>query len=138
MAKAAAPKAAPKASREDAEEAVAVDAAAATLAGLIPGAKDPKAVATAIICTWIINRMRMSASKRLSGDIVFDLKGSKVRGRVEAALPHIAGALGHIDPDTPLFALSKDDIVDVFVAAITGAANAHLATMEDPDDEIPF
>jgi hypothetical protein len=133
-----APKATAKSPKEDAEEAAAVDAAAATLAGLSPGVKDPKAVATAIICTWIINRMRMSASKRLSGDLVFDLKNSKVRGRVEAALPQIANALGHIPPDAPLFSLSKEQIVDVFVAAINGAAHATVATMEDPDDEIPF
>lgn len=125
----------------DADEDAALAVATATLCRFASPKGDPSAAAIAVITSWIIERMRLHTTRRLGGGanpIQFDLKGSKVRGRIEATLPQIAASLAHIPGDVPLFKLSKEQVVDVFTAAITAAATAHMATQEDPDDDIPF
>lgn len=121
------------ASPPDPEEQAAVARAASTLREIAPGVANPEAVATAVISAWIIERVRLSCG-RITGDIVFDLSDSHLRGSLEASLPKLAEALAHLPSDKPLFALSKDEVVDVFAAGcLAGRERGALL-----NDEIPF
>lgn len=121
------------ASPPDPEEQAAVARAASTLREIAPGVANPEAVATAVISAWIIERVRLSCG-RITGDIVFDLSDSHLRGSLEASLPKLGEALAHLPSDKPLFALSKDEVVDVFAAGcLAGRERGALL-----NDEIPF
>lgn len=121
------------ASPPDPEEQAAVARAAGVLRDLAPGVSNPEAIATAVISAWIIERVKLS-SGRMTGDIVFDLTDSHLRGSLEASLPKIGEALSHLPADKPLFALSKDEVVDVFAAGcLAGREKGALL-----NDEIPF
>lgn len=121
------------ASPPDPEEQAAVARAASTLREIAPGVANPEAVATAVISAWIIERVRLSCG-RITGDIVFDLSDSHLRGSLEASLPKLGEALAHLPSDKPLFALSKDEVVDVFAAGcLAGRERGALL-----NDEFPF
>jgi hypothetical protein len=94
------------------------------------------------ISEWIIARTSMAASVRLNADLMFDLKDARLRGFVEAALPAIGGSLEHLPADKPLFDLSKEEVVSVFIAGIRGAQEAAVSANESLgfpfSDEVPF
>lgn len=117
----------------DPEEEAALDRASATLRGLAPSVGDPRAVASAVISAWIIERVRLSIG-RVSGKHAFTLDDAHLRGSLEAALPEIGEALSHLPAETPMFGLSKDQIVDVLVAG----CQAGKRTGALLNDEIPF
>lgn len=121
------------ASPPDPEEQAAVARAASTLREIAPGVANPEAVATAVISAWIIERVRLSCG-RITGDIVFNLSDSHLRGSLEASLPKLGEALAHLPADKPLFSLSKEEVVDVFAAGcLAGRERGALL-----NDEIPF
>lgn len=117
----------------DPEEEAALVRAASTLRDLAPSIGDPRAVATAVISSWIIERVRLSVG-RISGKHAFRLDDAHLRGSLEAALPEIGEALGHLPADKPLFGLSRDEVVDVLVAG----CQAGRRTGALLNDEIPF
>lgn len=126
----------------DYQEVEALNRAEAALNYFSPGLPKPRALAEVAISAWIIARTSMAASVRLSADLVFDLKDARMRGFLEAALPQIGAALAHLPADIALFDLSKDQILDVFSAAIAGAREAAVSANESLgfpfDDEIPY
>lgn len=117
----------------DPEEEAALLRAAAALRDLAPSIGDPRAVATAVISAWIIERVRLSVG-RISGKHAFSLGDAHLRGSLEAALPAIGDALGHLPPDQPLFGLSKEQVVDVLAAGFQAGRNGGALL----NDEIPF
>jgi hypothetical protein len=130
--------------RDLAEEAALDRAASGLQKFMTGGGYTPRSLASVAISEWIIARASMIASGRIgSQHLLFDLKDSRLRGYIEAALPSIAAALEHIDPEAPLFSLEKDAVVDVFLAGIAGAREAAVLVAEAPltdnfDDAIPF
>jgi hypothetical protein len=102
------------------------------------GTGKPDTIAAVAISAWIIERTKLSASHRVSAELLFDLKDARMRGLAEAALPAIANTLGHIPSDAPLFALTKD----VAMAMLEGIREAAVAANEALgfpfDDDIPF
>lgn len=127
----------------DADEAEALEQAALTLQSLAR-VDHAEAIASAVISSWIIARMKRTTSNRLADNVVFDLDDAKLRGMVEATLPKIAEALGASGFD---FAgsfndLSKSGAVELFVAGCVAYREAAVAAGEAPDfpfsDPIPF
>lgn len=133
--------AAKAAPQPDYQEQRALERATEALNRCAPGT-DPRSVVAVVISEWIIARTSMAASIRMNAELLFDLGDARLRGFVEAALPAIGGALSHLPSDTPLFALSKEQIVDVVVAGILGAQEAAVSANESVgfpfDDEVPF
>ena len=131
----------------DPDEEAALDRAVVAYRGL-RASDDPCAVVSAVISEWIVERARRTVSYRLPADLMFDLGDVGMRGAIEAALPKIGAELQHLPDDVPLFALTRSDIVDVFVAGLAwiGEAEVALAVSEVTpsreraklDDEIPF
>lgn len=117
----------------DPEEEAALVRAAATLRDIAPGLADPRAVASAVISSWIVERVRLSVG-RITGQHAFTLGDAHLRGSLEAALPDIGAALGHLPPNQPLFGLTKEQVVDVF--AVACQAGRHSGALLN--DEIPF
>lgn len=127
----------------DYQEQAALDRAAQAVERF-PGANSARAIAGVAISEWIIARTSMAASVRLNADLLFDLGDARLRGFVEAALPHIAMALTAqgFDFNMPFGALEKSQVVDFITAGIVGAQEAAVAANESLgfpfDDEIPF
>jgi hypothetical protein len=125
----------------DIDEQEALSAAAATLRGLV-SCQNPEAVASAVISRWIIERMKRATGARLADTVVFDLNDAKLVGMIEAALPKIGAALADLPGDVPLWSLTKDQAVSVFVAGCIAHREAAVAAGEAPDfpfsDPIPF
>lgn len=115
----------------DEEAAFAEAVAAVKLAWPLCG--DPERVAYEAISRWIVERTLRATKPRLSETLAFNLQDSRLRGYVTAALPHIGSAIAHLPPDKPLFKLSKDQVVDVFVAGIIGAMEASVSFGERSD-----
>lgn len=126
----------------DADEAEALAYAAAKLKELSPTTSNVEAVATAVISTWIVERVKRHADRRLSDELVFDLGDAHTRGFIEAALPQIGANLGHLPPTIPLFQMSKMQIVDVLTAGVKAWREAAIVAGECPgypySDPIPF
>jgi hypothetical protein len=126
----------------DPEEEAALARAVAVLRSLAPGATNPEAITIAVISSWIVERTRLSAGKRLTSNLAFDLGDSRTRGIVEAALPGIGAKLAHLPADKPFFKLEKGQVVDAFTAGIFGAHAAAVSLGElgqfPFDDVIPF
>lgn len=127
----------------DYQEEAALDRAAQAVERF-PGTTSARAIASIAISEWIIARTSMAASVRLNADLLFDLGDARLRGFVEAALPHIAMALTAqgFDFNMPFGALEKSQVVDFITAGIVGAQEAAMAANESLgfpfDDEIPF
>jgi len=122
----------------DADEVAAVQAVADALAGYgVPRAKATE-VATVAICTWIATRSRLHTGNRLTETVVFDLNDAKLRGMIEASLPHIADALAKAGfPFGKSFNdLTKAEAVNLFTAGCVAYRDAAVAAGEDP--EFPF
>lgn len=125
----------------DADEAEALGAAAQVLQSFAR-VENAEAVACSVISTWIIERMKRAVGKRLTDNLVFDLGEAKMRGRITAMLPKIAEALGGFDFTASFNDLSKDQVVDLFMAGCIAWREAAVAAGENPDfpfsDPIPF
>jgi hypothetical protein len=124
----------------DYQEERALARAVSAMQKFQPGAN--AALASVAIAEWIVARTAMAASNRLSSELLFDLKDSRMRGFLEAALPAIGGTLAHIPADKPLFELDVSQVVDVFMAGINGAIEAAVSANESLgfpfDDEVPY
>lgn len=125
----------------DADEDEALGVAAQVLQSFAR-VDNAEAVAYAVISAWIIARMKRAAGRRLAENVVFDLREAKMRGRIEAMLPLIAEALGDFDFTASFNDLSKDQVIDLFVAGCVAWREAAIAAGENPDfpfdDAIPF
>jgi hypothetical protein len=126
----------------DYQEQAALDRAAKALEDFRPGIVSPKNLATVAISAWILERAKLTASPRLTAERVFDLGNARLRGYLEAALPHVGANLSHLPADKPFFELEKDQVLDVLVAGIEAAREAAMAAGESLSypfsDEIPF
>lgn len=121
--------------RIDAEEEAALERAIQVLADLMPGVRQPlRPVVQAVISAWIIERVRLSVGRIMSGEIAYGLGDAHLRGSLEAALPDVAAALKGLPPDVPFFELSKEQVVDVLAVGF----HAGKQTGALLDDEIPF
>lgn len=124
----------------DYQEIRALERAVAAMQRFAPGTN--AALASVAISEWIIARTSMAASIRINADLMFDLKDSRLRGFIEAALPTIGASIAHLPADKPLFELDVAQVIDVIVAGIRGAQEAAVAANESLgfpfDDEIPF
>lgn len=119
----------------DQEEEQALNEASAALRALVPqlGAGATQ-VASAVITAWIASRCRQATARRAPTEcIVFDHNNAKLKGVVQAALPAIAGGLDGIPPDKALFALSRDEVVRVFIVGYRAVEAALVAVDEGPD-----
>lgn len=119
----------------DQEEEQALQEASAALRALVPqlgmGATQ---VTSAVITAWIASRCRQATARRAPTEcIVFDHNDAKLKGVVQAALPAIGASLDGIPPDAPLFALSRDEVVRVFIAGYRSVEAALVAADESPD-----
>lgn len=107
-----------------------------------PGVANPQILTAVAISHWIIARTSMSCSGRMHAELLFDLKDSRIRGFLEAALPAIGANVAHLPADKPFFELSKEQIIDLLAAGIVGAQEAAVAAGESLgfpfDDEVPF
>lgn len=127
----------------DADEAEALGQAALTLQSFAR-VENAEAVACAVISTWIIERMKRVAGRRLTGNVVFNLNDAKLRGMVEAALPKIAEALATsgFDFTRSFNELDRDGAANLFLAGCVAHREAAIAVGESPDfpfdDPIPF
>lgn len=127
----------------DADEVEAV-AIAATVLQSLARVDHAEAVTTAVISTWILERMKRTISKRLCDNVVFDLEEAKLKGMVSAVLPQIANALEAADfPFGKTFSdLSRDEALTLFLVGCIGYREAAIAAGEAPDfpfsDPIPF
>lgn len=127
----------------DYQEEAALNRAAKAVADFQPS-NSPRSIAAVAISEWIIARTSMAASVRLNADLLFDLGDARLRGFVEAALPHIAMALTAqgFDFNMPFGALEKSQVVDFIAAGILGAQEAAVAANESLgfpfDDHVPF
>lgn len=117
----------------DPQEEQALHEAAAALHALLPGVQQTDRVASAVITAWIMSRCRQAAGQRLTENIVFDHNNAKLKGVVAAALPQIGAALSGLPADTPLFALSKEDVIRVFLTGHIAIREALIAADEAPD-----
>jgi hypothetical protein len=121
--------------RIDAEEEAALDRAVLVLAGLLPGVTQPlRPIVYSVISAWIIERVKLSYPRVLSGQIAYGLGDSHLRGSLEAALPDIATALEHLPPDVPMFQLTKEQIVDVLAVGFQAGRETGALL----DDDLPF
>lgn len=120
------------------DEEAALDAAEAMAARF--GVSQPRAVASAVISAWIVERTRLALGNIPVGDIAYDLNDSQARGRALRALPAIGDAISHLPADKPLFELDRDQILDVVVAchAVVEEKGAPKPKKTSLDDEIPF
>lgn len=125
----------------DPQEEAALQRAAEALLEFRPGLSDPKILAYVAISAWIVSRTAQSARIRF-GELAFDLNDARLRGFIEGALPRIGEALAHIPADAPLFELTRDQVVDVFLAGIAATQEAAVAANESLGfpfcDEVPF
>ena len=126
----------------DYQEERALERAAKALEDFRPGIASPKNLAAVAISAWILERAKLTASPRLTAERLFDLGNAKLRGYLEAALPHIGATLAALPADVPFFALDKSQVIDIFMAAIEGVREAAMAAGESLsfpfDDEIPY
>jgi hypothetical protein len=132
----------------DADEVEALGAAAATLKGLCPTAQNAQAIASAVISTWIIERMKRHTAGRIHDMVVFNLGDAHLVGMVEACLPKIGENLATAGfPFDRAFAdLTKQQAVVLFMAGIIAHREVAVAGGEAPDfpfsepfsDPIPF
>ncbi len=124
----------------DYQEERALDRAADALAKF--GAGTPKTLAAVAISAWIVERAKLTASPRLTAERLFDLGNAKLRGYLEAALPHVGANLSHLPATVAFFDLEKDQVLDVMMAGIEAVKEAAVAANESLgwpfDDEIPF
>lgn len=122
-------------------EAVAVAAAVLQSYARV---ENPEAVTYAVISAWIIQRMKISAGKRIADTVVFDLNDAKIRGMVSAILPKIADELEKAEfPFGKTFSeLNREEALDLFHIGCIGYRDAAVAAGEAPDfpfsDAIPF
>lgn len=127
----------------DADETEAVAIAAAVLQSFAR-VENAEAVTYAVISTWIIERMKRAAGKRLADVVVFDLGDAKLQGMISAILPKIGDALdtAGFPFDKTFSDLTRDQAVALFVAGCVGFREAAVAAGEAPDfpfsDPIPF
>lgn len=143
MARAAAKSAARRDAELDLDESEALAAAARELA-LFSKVANPEAVASAVISRWIIERMRRTASRRMTGEVVFDLGDAKLRGMVEASLPRIGSnlAAAGFDFSKSFTDLSRDEAIRLFFCGCVAYREVAVAAGESRDfpfsDPIPF
>lgn len=127
----------------DADEEEAVAAAAAVLQSFAR-VENPEAVAYSVITTWIIERVKRSAGRRIGESIVFDLDNAHIKGLVAGVLPKIADGLDDRDfPFGKTFSeLSRDEAALLFSVGCIAYREAAVAAGEDPNfpfnDPIPF
>ena len=119
----------------DPEEEAALQRAIQVLGELMPGIRQPlRPVVYAVISAWIIERVKLSLPRIMSGNNCFGLGDSHLRGSLEASLGQIAESLSHLPADVPFFELSKEQVVDVLAVGFhAGMDNGALM-----DGEIPF
>lgn len=126
----------------DYQEERALERAAKALEDFRPGIVSPKNLATVAISAWILERAKLTASPRLTAERLFDLGNAKLRGYLEAALPHVGANLSHLPATVAFFDLEKDQVLDVMMAGIEAVKEAAVAANESLgwpfDDEIPF
>jgi hypothetical protein len=118
----------------DPEEEAALDRAASTVREFLPGYANPRGLATAIISTWIVERVRLSTHRMLCGEIVFNCGDAHLRGSLEAMLPDVGAALSHLPADRAFFDLSKDQVIDVLAIGFHAGRDAGALL----NDEVPF
>ena len=127
---------------EDPQETKALNAVEKALRDFLPTCPTPRSLGAVAISAWIISRSKQAAGLRLNENVVWDFERSKLKGFIEAALGDIGENLADIPVDVPLFELSKDQIVEVFVAVCTHTSRAAMAIAEQScfpfDDEVPF
>lgn len=126
----------------DYQEERALDRAAKALEDFRPGIANARHLAQVAISQWVLERHRLTAAPRMTAERVFDLGNARLRGYLEAALPHVGANLSHLPADKPFFELEKDQVLDVLVAGIEAAREAACAANESLsfpfDDEIPY
>ena len=128
----------------DYQEERALDRAAKALEDFRPGIANARYLAQVAISQWVLERHRLTAAPRMTAERVFDIGDARLRGFVEAALPRAGATLAEagLPEGTALFDLSKEHIVDVFMAGTVGAQEAAMAAGESLgfpfSDEIPF
>lgn len=127
---------------EDPQETKALNAVEKALRDFLPTCPTPRSLAAVAISAWIISRSKQAAGVRLNENVIFDFDNAKLKGFIEAALPHIGERLADVDLSQSLFDLTKDQIVQVFAAGCLETSRAAMAFGESEafpfDDSIPF